>query len=462
MSINTSKHVAVLAFPSSSHPKTMMDLLLKLSNSAPHILFSFFSTQKSNESLLSSYSDDLQLPSNIKIYDVEDGVPMGYQFTGKPHEQVNLFLKAAPEILTRRIETVVAETGMKISCIISDAFLTFSGEIADKFDASWVALWVAFPTSLSAHFYTQLIRNKCATQNIGKDELLDFVPGLSILRVKDLPAEVLAVGEKESAFSKELSQIGEKLAKANAVIINCFEELVPEVINNDLKSKFINYLNLGFISMTLPPPPQLPESDSDATGCLSWLDKQPSKSVAYIAFGTKATLPEKELKALAEALEFSKIPFLWSLKENLKEKLPNGFVERTSKQGKIVAWTPQTLVLAHDSVAIFISHAGFNSVCESIVYGVPMICRPVFGDHMTMARMVEVGWEIGVTVEDGVITKIGLLKILEMFFQDDDDGKVKKMRENVHQLKKVVLMAALPGCAAAKDFNKLTGIISMV
>ncbi|WCJ18206.1 Flavonol 3-O-glucosyltransferase [Euphorbia peplus] len=461
MSISTNqKHVGVLSFPFASHPNALMTISLKLANSAPDILFSFFGTQSSNESLLASFSD-LRLPSNIKIYDVEDGVPMGYRFTGHPLEPVNLFLSVAPEILTGRIEAVVEETGIKMSCIISDAFLTFSGEIADKFGVSWITFWLGMTTSLSAHFYTQIIRKKFATEEIGADTALDFVPGLSLLRVKDLPAEVLALGERESVFSKELSHMGERLPKAIAVTINCFEELVPEVINNDLKSKFKNYLNLGFLSMTLPPPKQLPESDSDATGCLSWLDRQSSKSVAYIAFGTKAALPEKELKALAEALEFSKIPFLWSLKDSLREKLPNGFSESTRHQGKIVPWTPQTLVLAHDSIGVFISHAGCNSVYESIVYGVSMICRPVFGDHMTMARMVEAGWEVGVTVEDGVITKGGLLKNLEMFFQGDDE-QGRKMRENVEQLKKVVSMAALPSAAAARDFSRLVDIISMV
>ncbi|WCJ18204.1 Anthocyanidin 3-O-glucosyltransferase [Euphorbia peplus] len=456
--IMNQKHIAVLSFPFASHPQTLMTLSLKLANSAPNILFSFFSTQTSNQSLLSS---NLGLPSNIKIYDVQDGVPTGYQLTGNPLEQVNLFLSAAPEIITRRIETVVEETGIKITCILSDAFLTFSGEIADKFGASWIPFWVAMPTSLSAHFYTHTIRKHCETIKMGKDQELDFIPGLSLLRVKDLPTEVLAIGENESVFSKELSRIGETFPKATAVTINCFEELSPEVINYDFKSKFKNYLNLGFLSMTLPPPLKIPESESDATGCLSWLDRQSSKSVAYIAFGTKAALPENELKALAEALEFSKIPFLWSLKDSLKEKLPNGFSESTRNQGKIVAWTPQTLVLAHDSVGIFISHAGCNSVCESIVYGVPMICRPVFGDHMLMARMVEVGWEIGVTVEDGVITKNGLLRKLELFFPSDNE-QAKKMRKNIEELKKVVLMAALPSGRAARDFNKLVDIISML
>ncbi|WCJ18202.1 UDP-Glycosyltransferase superfamily protein [Euphorbia peplus] len=451
MPSNTNKHIAVLSFPFASHPKNLLHLMLKMSNASPHILFSFFNTKHCNDSLLSG----LQLPSNIKVYNVEDD-----RFTGNSIKQIDLFLDAAPEILTRMIKTVVEETGMKISCIISAAFTTFAGDIAEKFNASWIALMTSSPMSLSAHLYTPIIREKYFAETMEKDQELNFVPGLSMLRVRDLPGEVLRmVGPGESTFSKQLSKIGEALPKATAVAVICYEDMIPETLNNDLKSKFKNYLNLGFLSMSLPPEPQ--NSDSDATGCLSWLDKQPSKSVAYIGFGTVAALPEQEMKDLAEALESSKIPFLWALNDNLKEKLPNGFVERTSKQGKIVPWTPQTLVLAHDSVAVHISHGGYNSVCESIVYGVPMICRPIFADQMTIARMAEVGWGISVNVEDGIITKNGLLKDLEMFYPVANE-KGKKMRENVEKLKDVVLKAALPGGSAARDFTKLMGLISMV
>ncbi|WCJ18200.1 UDP-Glycosyltransferase superfamily protein [Euphorbia peplus] len=425
-----------------------------MSTATPQILFSFFNTKYSNDSLLS----DLHVPSNIKIYNVQDDY-----FNGNPPEKsIGLFLNGAPEILTKRIEMLVEETGSKITCIISDAFLMFSGEIADKFDASWIALMTSSPLSLSAHLYTPIIREKYAAEKIGKDQELDFVPGFSMFRVKDLPREVLrTVGPGESTFSKKLSELGEALPKATAVAVICYEELIPETLNNDLKSKFKNYLNLGFLSMSLPPEPQDSDSDSDATGCLSWLDMQPSKSVAYIGFGTVSALPEKEMIALAEAIEYSKMPFLWALNDNFKENLPNGFVERTSKQGKIVPWTPQTLVLAHDSVVVHISHGGYNSVCESIVYGVPMICRPIFADQMTIARMAEVGWGIGVNVEDGVITKNGLLKDLEMFFPKDNE-KGKKMRQNLQNLKEVVSMASLPSGSAARDFTKLMELISMV
>ncbi|KAJ6986401.1 Anthocyanidin 3-O-glucosyltransferase [Populus alba x Populus x berolinensis] len=97
------------------------------------------------------------------------------------------------------------------------------------------------------------------------------------------------------------------------------------------------------------PPPSLPPSTEDTTGCLSWLDSQKSKTVAYISFGTVANIPQSEIEELTEALEASRIPFLWSLRDNIKDCLPNGFLERTIMHGKVVPWAPQTQVLAHSS-----------------------------------------------------------------------------------------------------------------
>lgn len=119
-------------------------------------------------------------------------------------------------------------------------------------------------------------------------------------------------------------------------------------------------LYVGFLTLSIPLPP-LPPSDRDETGCLSWLDKQKSKSVIYVIFGTVATPPPNELVALTEALEESGFPFLWSLKDKLKGLLPDGFLERTSYCGKIVHWVPQAQVLGHDSIGVFVTQGGCNS-----------------------------------------------------------------------------------------------------
>ncbi|KAH1087106.1 hypothetical protein GYH30_018577 [Glycine max] len=82
--------------------------------------------------------------------------------------------------------------------------------------------------------------------------------------------------------------------------------------------------------------------------------------MAYVSFGTVVTPPPHEIVAVAEALEASGFPFLWSLKEHLKDLLPRGFLERTSESGKAMAWAPQTEVLGHGSVGVFVTDYGCN------------------------------------------------------------------------------------------------------
>ena len=242
------------------------------------------------------------------------------------------------------------------------------------------------------------------------------------------------------------------LPRASAVVLNSYDELNPPLINRDLKLKFRNVFNVGFFTQLSG------GSGSDLTGCISWLDEQKERSVAYVSFGTAASPPHNELIAIAEALEVSGIPFLWSLKDDLKELLPKGFLEKTGKRGKIVAWAPQVQVLAHASIAVFVTHSGSNSVCESISYGVPMICRPFFGDHHMNSRIVEKVWGIGVNVEGGILTKNGLLKSLELVL---GHGEGKEMRDKAQALKHTVQEAASPNGSAAHDFSSLVELISV-
>ena len=51
---------------------------------------------------------------------------------------------------------------------------------------------------------------------------------------------------------------------------------------------------------------------------------------------------------------------------------------------------------------------------ESVYGGVPMICRPFFGDQGVAGRLIEDVWEIGVVMEGKVFTKNGLLKSLNL------------------------------------------------
>ena len=161
--------------------------------------------------------------------------------------------------------------------------------------------------------------------------------------------------------------------------------------------------------------------------------------------------------AIAEALEASGTPFLWSLRDTSKEYLPEGFLKRTSELGKIVPWAPQVQVLAHSSTGVFITHCGWNSVLETIVGGVPMIGRPFFGDHPINTWMVENVWKIGVRIEGGMFSKSGTMRALELVLSHE---KGKKLKDQIGHLRELALKAVGPKGSSSQNFNNLLEIIT--
>nr|AEB61487.1 UDP-glucosyltransferase [Lamium galeobdolon] len=437
-------HIGVVAFPFGTHAAPLLDVVQRIAASAPGTLFSFFNTADSNRKLFNTCA-------NIRIHEVWDGTPRDQVFTGSHFEALGLFLKACPHNLEKAIGEAEEDTGLTICSLISDAFLWFSCDLAEKRGVPWVALWTSASCSLSAHMYTHEILQALESGVAERDEhdkIQPLIPGLEMATFRDLPPEVF-LDKNPSPLAVTINKAVEKLPRSHAVILNSFEEIDP-IIAKDLKSKFRHFLNIG--PSILPSP-----IADDKSGCLSWLGKQTRpKSVVYISFSTVATPPEKELVALAEALEACQFPFLWSLKEQARESLPDGFLERTTSFGKIVSWAPQLQVLAHDSVGVFVSHCGWNSIIESISSGVPMICRPFFGDQKLNSRMIQDSWKIGLRIEGGVFSKSGAMEALNRIMTGDE-GKI--IRENVNVLKEKATTAVEPQGSSSKNFQKLLQII---
>ncbi|XP_043694596.1 anthocyanidin 3-O-glucosyltransferase 7-like [Telopea speciosissima] len=361
-------------------------------------------------------------------------------------------MAATPSNFKKGIEVAVVEKGRKITCLMSDAFWCFAGDMAEEMGVPWLAFYNAEACALATYVYTDLI---CSTTGVGPNaitgrehETLGFIPGMSSVRIRDVMIDGIIIENLGSTFISMVHRMAQMLPRATAVLINTYEELNPTIIK-ELKSNFQKCLSLAPFTLDYPPP-----SDSDTTGCLTWLDKQKPSSVGYISFGTVGTLPAYELEALAEGLEGSGTPFLWSLKDKLKEQLPVSFLNRTREWGLIVPWAPQFRVLQHTAVGVFMTHCGWNSVLESILGGVPVIGRPIFGDQPLNLRFISDVWGgFGIRIDNGVFTKDGVIKGLELILFNEEG---KKMMEKVQAFRKLAEKAIESDGSSTMSFKALT------
>ncbi|OIV99812.1 hypothetical protein TanjilG_26150 [Lupinus angustifolius] len=437
------KHVAVLAFPFGTHAGPLLSLVLRIAAEDPDVRFSFFSTRASNAKIFEVNRGDL---GNIHPYNVHDGFPEGH-VQGHPMEAIGKFIYAMPGNFKSAIDKVVAETGKKITCLITDAFYWFGAEMAKEFGCNWVPLWTAGPHSVLVHIETDLLRKRVSSNDCD-DPSIDFIPGYSGVKVSDLPEGV--VKDIDSPMATLLYKMGATLSQATVVAMNSFADVHP-VIVAVLKSKFKMLLNIGPFNRTTPQ-----HHIPDEAHCLEWLEQRDKVSVVYVSFGSVITPPSHELFALAEALEECKYPFIWAFKGNPEKQLPKGFLERTKKKGKVVEWAPQNEILQHASVGVCVTHCGWNSILECMVGGVPMICRPFFGDQKLNNRMLEHGWGVGVGIENGAFTKENTLRALRLIMSSE---KGRMMRKKVLELKERAMAAIQHDGSSLRDFTTLINIV---
>lgn len=103
-----------------------------------------------------------------------------------------------------------------------------------------------------------------------------------------------------------------------------------------------------------------------------------------------SNLPKGCIEALLRVFRKLKQRILWKFEEeNLPDKPENLLISK---------WLPQSDILAHKNIKLFITHGGLLSTTEAVYRGVPIVGVPVFGDqNMNVARACKNG--IGVKLE---------------------------------------------------------------
>ncbi|KAI3738225.1 hypothetical protein L2E82_28248 [Cichorium intybus] len=353
----------------------------------------------------------------------------------------------AVDMLQQRLEQRFDSLEPRPSCILSDKFMLWTADTAIKYQIPRIV------------FDGMSCFKQVCTHHLYASKVLDGLPDSEPFLLPGLPHQIeitraqLPPEFNPSPFASpdHLERVRETESKSYGMVINSFEELEQEYVNELKKLKAGKVWCLGPLSLSnndLGKSLRGNSTSIDEQHCLNWLDSQKPKSVIYSCFGSSSQVTPQQLIELGLGLEASKHPFIWVIRAGDKAKeintwlSDNEFEERTKDRGIIIRdWAPQLLILSHPSVGAFLTHCGWNSILEGVSAGVPFLTWPQFAEQFLNEKLVVEVLRIGVSVGAEVIVNWGeeekfgvtvkseqVKKAIEKMMDDGVEGSERRKR----------------------------------
>ncbi|KAL5544586.1 hypothetical protein UlMin_008370 [Ulmus minor] len=436
-------HVLVIGYPAQGHVGPLIKLSQQIADQG--IKVTFISEECIYDLLLATFSEKNQ-QNLMEIVSISDGVfeqENGYKDTRNIKESMSTVM---PRNFEKLIKKMNGREDEKITCVIADATTAWALEIAEKMGIKTAMFW---PSSVRGfvlgHQIQKLIEAGIIDENGAplKNETIQISPNISGINTSELIWRVPGDPIRQNIIFGYVHSSNRAIKISNWLLCNSFYELDP--LACDL---IPNLLPIGPLLSSKFPGKSAGNLCKEDSTCLSWLDKQPEKSVIYVAFGSITILSQHQCEELARGLDLTGKPFLWVVRSDLINGSKFEYPERAMDRGKIVKWAPQEKVLAHRSVACFLSHCGWNSTMEGISMGVPFLCWPYFADQFHIRSYVcdvlKVG--LGLDVEqNGIISRNEIKrKIGELLSHT-------RIRENTLKLKEMAEKSVNEGGSSFKN-----------
>ncbi|CAM6113637.1 unnamed protein product [Calypogeia fissa] len=351
------------------------------------------------------------------------------------------------------------------TCMITDLIHWWGIDVAAKLSIPRYIL------SVSPALFLQLVLN-CPMKGYISDDEDGFirVPALPPFQIHHLPRSCRNGEVKGEPF---VTRCCKSATESDGVLVNTCLALEAKVIQGlrDSLQRDIPVLPVGPLALSLGLFSKSVSMEglqlSDEKTIIDWLGDQPPLSVLYVSFGTTGlfNLAKQHVTELARGLEASGQRFLWvcrappGVDENDPELLPPGFEERVKGRALLLrGWAPQLKILAHPSTGAFLSSCGWNSAVESVALGVPIIGWPSFADQPPIARYLEGGLKVAITLpfrNDLFVEAEDVVKAINVVLQSEEG---KAMRERTWKYRTSIGAQLLPGGsshAAIQEFANL-------
>ncbi|CAI9109486.1 OLC1v1009311C1 [Oldenlandia corymbosa var. corymbosa] len=445
-------HAVCIPYPCQSHISAMLKLAKLLHHKGFHITY-VHTEYNYNRLLKTRGSDSVKGSPDFNFETIPDGLPPAenddvtqdvFQLCMSTAKNCHAPFLELLNKLNKKAEAAGDGSSPPVTCIISDAFMSFTLQAAEELGIPNVQSWTlsAFATMCFIHVphfkergYVPL-KDASYFTNGYMDQSVDWIPGIKSIKLKHVPT-VTWTTDPNDPFLAYLLDLMPRTCKGSATIINTFDALEHDVLKQ-FPTLVDQVYSIGPVH-THAKVVQYGDKDNkvesiksnlwkEDDGCIEWLNSKEKGSVAYVNFGSITIMTKDQLVEFAWGLANSMQNFLWIIRPDLVPEgavLPPEFIKATKGRGMLANWCNQELVLNHPSVSVFLTHCGWNSVIESLAGGVPMICWPFFADQQTNSLCVCDYWGVGVEIDSNV-DRVALEKVVREMMEGDKGKELKK------------------------------------
>ncbi|KAI5339929.1 hypothetical protein L3X38_019203 [Prunus dulcis] len=471
--VATKPHAVCIPFPAQSHIKAMLKFAKLLHHRGFHI--TFVNTEFNHKRFLKSLGpNSLDGLPDFQFEAIPDNLPDSNEDTTQDVtllcESVRKNFLAPFHTLLAKLNNDAIETSSNppVTCIASDGFLsTFTITAAEEIGAPIVLFYtVAACSFMGCKQFRAVVekglaplKDESCLKNGYLDTVIDWIPGMRDIRLRDLPTFVRTTNPDDIVFNF-IMEATDRAHEASAIVIHTFHALETDVLGA-LSFMLPHVYSIGPLQLHLN---EIPEHHlkmvgyslwKEETECLEWLNTKTPNSVVYVNFGSITVMTPEQLVEFGWGLANSKLPFFWVIRPDLvigeSAILPPEFVAETKERSLIAGWCPQEQVLNHPSVGGFLTHSGWNSTVESLTAGVPMLCWPFFADQQMDCRYTCNEWGIGMEISNDV-KRDEVEKLVKELMEGE---KGKKMKNKVMEWKKLAEEATGPHGSSSTNLDNL-------
>ncbi|KAJ9560404.1 hypothetical protein OSB04_005564 [Centaurea solstitialis] len=444
MDLMQKPHAVCIPFPAQGHINPMLKLAKILHSKGFYI--TFVNTEFNHRRLCKVLGfDTLNRHPSFKFETIPDGLPAAENVDAT--QDIPSLCKYTSETCLEPFKKLISRLNdttsiPSVSCIVSDGIMSFTLDAANELGIPEVLFWTTSACGFLAYaHYSNLmekglfpLKDSIDLTNGYLDTIVDCIPSMKGIRLKDMPSFIRSI-DPDEFMVKFAIQETTRAKKASAIILNTFEELEHDVLN-ELSSIYSKVYSIGPLH-TLENNMKINDLQflgsslwKEETECLEWLDSKESNSVVYVNFGSIAVITVQQLVEFSWGLANSKQTFLWIIRPDLvsgeSPVLPPEFLEATNDRGLLASWCPQEKVLNHPSIGGFLTHSGWNSTLESISSGVPMICWPFFAEQQTNCWFSCNQWGIAMEI-DGDVDRKQVEMHVKMLMVEEKGEEMRQM-----------------------------------